>query len=155
MDSKEEKWADGNPTTNTNGGRPRGQKWKEGKCGFEAVKFACLEMDECDPSIGEIPENGVNAATRQINLDNELGASDSETKNWAEECASIIDTGFGGGWLRIFAWLRRYVEYLRSSPPKENLVKTKEKELRFAFRNHKGRASGASTVLPIWANGSF
>ena len=54
-------------------------------------------MDECDPSIGEIPENGVNAATRQINLDNELGASDSETKNWAEECASIIDTGFGGG----------------------------------------------------------
>ena len=33
-------------------------------------------MDECDPSIGEIPENEVNVATRQINLANALGVND-------------------------------------------------------------------------------
>ena len=85
MDSKEEKVADENPTSNTKGERPKGQKGKEGKGGTEAVKCTCLEMGECDPAIGEIPENEVNVATRQINLPNALGVSDLERKNWGGE----------------------------------------------------------------------
>ena len=67
-------------------------------------------MGECDPSIGEMPENEVNVATRQINLAIALGVSHCEGKNCAEECSSIIDTGFNGGGLRIYAWLRKYSE---------------------------------------------
>ena len=78
MDSKEAKRDNGNPTINTKGGRPKGQKWKEGEGGAEAVQFACLEIDECDPSIGEIPGNEVNVATRKINLPNALGVNDWE-----------------------------------------------------------------------------
>ena len=154
MNPKEEKWANGNPITNTKGGRQKGQKRKEGKGGTEAVKFACLEMGECDPSMGEIPENEVNVATRKINLPNALGVSDCGRKNWAGECASIIDTGFNGCGLRIYSWLRRYAEYLRSFYHKSNLAKTDEKELRLAFWNHRVRVSDSSTALPIWANGS-
>ena len=94
------------------------KKVEEGKGGAETVKFACLEMDECDPAIEEIPENEVNIATTQINLATALGVSDWERENWAEECSSIIDTGFNGGGLRSFSWFRRYGEYLRSFYPK-------------------------------------
>ena len=54
-------------------------------------------MDECDPSIEEIPENGVNVATRPTNLANSLGVDDWGRKNWAKAFSSIIDTGFDGG----------------------------------------------------------
>ena len=37
-------------------GKDQKTKREEGKGGAGAVKFAWLEMDECDPSIGEIPE---------------------------------------------------------------------------------------------------
>ena len=97
----------------------------------------------------------VNVATRQINSANALGVGDWERKNWPGDCCSIIDTGFNGGDLRSYPWLRRYVEYLMSFYHKAKLVKTREKELGFAFWNHQGRTSEASTVLPIWFNGSF
>ena len=35
------------------------------------------------------------------------------------------------------------------------MAKTREGDLGFAFRNHQGRTSAASTVLHIWVNGSF
>ena len=35
------------------------------------------------------------------------------------------------------------------------MAKTREGDLGFAFRNHQGRTSEASTALPIWINGSF
>ena len=57
-------------------------------------------MNEGDPVIEETPENDVNVATRQINLANAHGMGDWGRKNWAEECSSIIDTGFNGGGLR-------------------------------------------------------
>ena len=113
MDSKEEKRANGNPTTNTNGWRPKGQEGKEGKCGYKAVKFSCLEMGECDPPIEEIPANEVNVATGQINLPNALGVIDWEWGNWAKKWSSIIDTGFYGRGLRSYALLRRCDGYLR------------------------------------------
>ena len=113
-------------------------------------------MNECDPVIEEIPENEVNVATRQTNLANALGVGDWARKIRAKERSSIIDTGLnGGGGLRSSPLLRRYVEYLRSFYAKDNLVRTREKELRFALANHQGRTSCASTVLPIWANGTF
>ena len=108
-------------------GKAKEQKGKEGKCGAKAVKFAVLEMNECDTVIVEIPENEVNVETRQINLDNALGVG--VWGNWANDWSIIIDTGFNGGGLRSYPWLRRYVEYMRSFYPKANLVKTMEKEL--------------------------
>ena len=45
--------------------------------------------------------------------------------------------------------------YIGSFRHKEKLAKTREGELRFALGCHHGRTSGASTVLPIWVNGSF
>ena len=84
-------------------------------------------------------------ATRQIHLANALGVDFSR----------ITDTGINGGGLRIYHWLRRYVEYLWSFYHKANLVKTREEEWRLALVDHQGRTPGASTVLPIWVNGSF
>ena len=55
-----------------------------------------------DPRNEEIPVGVVNFASRFINLSNVMGEGDWERKNWAEECSSIIDTGFNGGGLRIF-----------------------------------------------------
>ena len=75
----------------------KGSERKEGKGGAKAVKFTCLELSECDPVIEEIPENGVNVATRQINLANAHGVGDWERKSRAKDCDSIIDTGFNGG----------------------------------------------------------
>ena len=86
-----------NPPLQTKGGKAKGQKSKEGKGGAQAVKFTCLELSECDPVIEEIPENGVNVATRQINLANAHGVGDWERKSRAKDCDSIIDTGFNGG----------------------------------------------------------
>ena len=57
--------------------------------------------------------------------------------------------------MRRYAWLRRYSDYLQSFLPSSKIGETKEKELTFAHGVHQGRASGASTFLPIWANGSF
>ena len=53
-------------------------------------------MNECYTVIEEKPENEVNVATRQINLANALGIGGWGRKNCAEECASVIDTGFYG-----------------------------------------------------------
>ena len=60
-------------------------------------------MDECDPSIEEIPENELNVATRQINFANALGVSVRKERtgphgalvlsipdSTAEYCASLI-----------------------------------------------------------------
>ena len=68
------------PRPKHKGGKAKGQKGKEGKGGSKAVKFDCLEMNECDPVIGEIPENEVNLATRKINLANALVVGD-----WGQE----------------------------------------------------------------------
>ena len=156
MDSKKKSGPVETQQPTPKGKDQKGQKGEEGKGGAEAVKFSCLEMDECDPSIVEIPENEVNVATRQKNLANALGVSDWERKNWAKECPTIIDTGCNGCGLRSYAWLRRYDEYLRGFCHKSNLVKTEEKELRFGFSNHQRRATDDGTVLPIWGgNGSF
>ena len=106
-----------------------------------SVKFACLVPSENVPIEEEIAENKVNVATRQINLANALGADDREWKNRPVECSSIIDTGFNGGGLSIFAWLRKYLEYQRSFPPKENMEKTREKVLKLVFAIHQGRDS--------------
>ena len=35
------------------------------------------------------------------------------------------------------------------------MAKTRAGDLRFAFWNHQGRTSDASTFLPIWVNSSF
>ena len=53
--------------------------------------------------------NAVNVATRKINLADASGVGDWERKNYAEDCSMIIDTGFNGGGLRSYPWLRRYV----------------------------------------------
>ena len=55
-----------------------------------------------DPESEELPANEVNFASRFINLANAPGAGDWESKNWAQECSSIIDTEFGGGGLCSF-----------------------------------------------------
>ena len=84
-------------------------------------------MNECDRVIEETPGNEVNVAARQTNLDNALGMGDLERKNWAGERSIIIDTGFNGGGLRIYHWLKRYVEYLRRFYHKAKLVETRDK----------------------------
>ena len=106
-------------------GGQRVRRKKEGKGGAKAVKCTCLEMNECAPVIEEIPDNEVNVATRRINLANALGVCDWERKNWAGDCSRITDTGFNGGGLRSYPWLRRYVEYVRSFYPNANLAKTR------------------------------
>ena len=103
MGSKKKKRADGNPTINTRGKRPKCQKGEEGKGGTNAAKFACLDMGECDPSIEEIQGNGVNVATGRINLPDALFADDWGSKNWDGGRSSIIDTRFKGGGMRSFA----------------------------------------------------
>ena len=74
------------------------------------------------PENEEIPENEVNLATRLINLAIALGAGNWGRKNWAEECSSIVDTGFNGGGLRIYARLRMYAGPLGILRPTENLA---------------------------------
>ena len=69
------------------GGKSKGQKEKEGKGGAKAAKFDCLEMNECDQVIEEIPENEVNVATRQINLASALGVGDW---GWGWELSRIL-----------------------------------------------------------------
>ena len=137
--------------------KPKGEKQrvrKEGKGGAQAVKFTRLEISECDHVIEEIPENEVNVATRKINLANAHGVGDWRRKNRAKDCSIIIDTGFNGGGLRAYPWMRRYVEYMRSFQPDDNMVKTSEGEFVSAFGNHQGRTSGDSTALPILGNGT-
>ena len=94
-------------------------------------------------------------ATRKIHLSNALGVGDWGRKNRDGDCSSITDTGFNGGGLRRYHWLRRYVEYMRSFYPMANLVETRGGDSRFARVGHQGRRSGASTVLPIWVSGPF
>ena len=110
---------------------------------------------ENDPVIEEIPGNEVNVATRKINLANALGVGDWERTSWAGDCSIVIDTGFNGCGLRIYHLLRKYVEYLMGFHPRAKPVKTRDAELRFAFGDHQGRMSEASTSLPIWVNGDF
>ena len=74
LDFKEEKCAVENPTTRNKGGRPKGQKWKEGEGGAKAARFACVESEGNCPENEEITENEVNLATRFINLSNAIGA---------------------------------------------------------------------------------
>ena len=96
MDSKKKSGPVETQQPTPKGKDQKGQKGEEGKGGAEAVEFACLEMEECDSQREEIPENEVNVANRETNLSSALGASDWGKKNWAEECSSIIDTGFSG-----------------------------------------------------------
>ena len=70
------------------------------------------------------------------------------------ECSSIIATGFNGGGLRSHARLQKYLEYIKSFPPKESAVKTKAKLLRIPFWGHEGRGSEMGTSIPIWENGT-
>ena len=108
-------------------GKPKGKKPTEGKGNGKSAKFAFLVPIGNGP-IGEEEVAGgqVNVDIRQINLANALGADGWERKNdWPEERSSIIDTGFDGGGLRSFAWLRKYPEYLRSFYPKAKLIKTR------------------------------
>ena len=65
-------------------------------------------------------------ATRKINLANAPGVCDWGRKNWAGDCSIISDTGFSGGGLRSYHWLRGYVVYMMSFYPDANLVKTRE-----------------------------
>ena len=117
------------PNTPNQRGEAIGKKAKEGKGGAKALKFTCMEMNECGPVIEEIPGNEVIVATRQINIANALGIGDWGRRNWAEGCSIIIDTGSNGGGLCRYHCLGRYVEYMRRFPHKANLVKTREKEL--------------------------
>ena len=63
---------------------------------MEAVQFDCLGSEEMDPRNEEMAANEENLASRFINLANIPGAGNWESKNWAEECSSAIDTGFNG-----------------------------------------------------------
>ena len=79
---------------------PKGEitmKGNGGKRSATSVKFSCMGPIESDPVIEEIPGNEVNVATRQINLANTLGVGGWGSKKWAEDCSSIIGTGFNGG----------------------------------------------------------
>ena len=89
------------------------------------MRFSCLEPEVKGPGYEEIPDNEINLANRWINLAIALGAWDGVRTNWAEECSSIIDTGFNGGGMCIYAWFRRCDEYIRSFYPTSNFVKTK------------------------------
>ena len=82
-----------------------------------------MEDEELGPENEEVPANEVNYACRYINLTNILGARDWGRKNCAEECSSMVDTGFNGGGLCTFSCLRKYVEYLQSFYPKQNCLK--------------------------------
>ena len=62
MDKEERKVATRRKTGNEK--RKRGEK---------SVTAACLEEEETDPRMEEIPENGANVAYRHINLANVLG----------------------------------------------------------------------------------
>ena len=55
------------------------------------------------PGNEEIPPGEVNLDIRFANLPNIAGAGNLGRKNWADECASIIDTGFEVWGLRSFA----------------------------------------------------
>ena len=83
------------------GGKPNGQKGKEGTRWRKAARFPCLEPEGKDTENEESPENEVNLATRWINPPNALVAGNWERKNWGAECSSIIDTGFNGGRMRV------------------------------------------------------
>ena len=155
MDSKEENAGQCKPNIQHQRGKTKRQKRKRRKGGTEAVKFTCLEMDEYDPAIEEIPENEVNVATRQINLVNALGVSDRGGRTGPQNDLVLPIPDLTDGGSRRYSWLRRYADCLVIFRPKENLAKTKAKDLGFAFWNHQGLASGASTILPIWANVSF
>ena len=99
------------------------------------MKFASLVPSENGTAGEEIAGNQVNVSARQINLANAWGADDWEKSNSPMECSSITDAGFNGGGLRVFSWLRKYLEYVRSFYPKENLLKTRgwRGVLKFAF----------------------
>ena len=82
--------------------------------------------------------NQVNVATRQVDISDISGGGgvwggDMGNKNRPNECSCIIDTGFNVGGLRSFAWLGKYLEYLKSFYHKANIVKTKEKSFGFAL----------------------
>ena len=92
LDGREEKVGRGETEHQYKSG-PKGQN---GKVGGETVQFSCLRSEEMGPENDKIPANEVNLASRFINLANITGAGNWESKNWAEECSSAIDTGFNG-----------------------------------------------------------
>ena len=102
----------------------RGEREETNKRKWAISEVSCLVPNENDTTEEEISENQVNVATVQINLANALGSGDWERGNWPKECSSISDTGFNGG-LRIFDWLRKYIEYLVGFYSKENQVETR------------------------------
>ena len=127
------------PHVKPKGGKAKGQKENEGKGGAKSVKFTCLELSECDPVIEEIPGNEVNVATMRINLANALGGGELGRKNRAKDCSSVTDTGFNGGGLRSYPRLERYVEYMMIFYHNDNLAKSREEELGFAFLESPGK----------------
>ena len=62
--------------------------------------FSFLQSNGDGLEIEEIPESKVNLTNRKVNLSDILGKSAWRGKDWPNECAIIIDTGFDGGGFR-------------------------------------------------------
>ena len=74
--------------------------------------FAFRGISESGPIIDKVLGNQVNVATRQSGISDISGDGEWGNKNWPEECSIVIDTGFNGGGLRSFSWLRGYLGYI-------------------------------------------
>ena len=98
-----------------------------------SVRFSLLGGIKNGTIVGEVSENQVIVATRQLAISDISGEGSWGNKNWPKECSIIIGAGFNGCGLRIFDRLRKYLEYIRSFYHKANMVQTKEKLLKFAF----------------------
>ena len=99
-------------------------KWRN--CKGESVRFTSPETIENELENDAIPESQVNVATRKVNIDDFLGGSDWGNKDFPAECSRIIDTGFNGGWLFVYSWLRKYIEYLGSFQNMATISKQKQ-----------------------------
>ena len=128
------RWTNTHPAPKKKGGEQKGAKcriWE--KCKGKSVMFSFLWPNGDGLEIGEIPESKVNVATRQVNLSDIWGGSAGRNKEWPNEGAIIIDTGFNGGGLRMYAWFGEYLWYLGSFYSRAEISKTKGNFLRFSI----------------------
>ena len=108
-----------------------GEKGKKGRNGEKGKgkydRFTPLETSACELGNGAMPESQVNVTARGVKLSGVLRESARCNKYWPVECSSIIDTGRNGGGLRIYAWLRKYIEYLERFYHRAAISKNKRK----------------------------
>ena len=117
-----------------------------------------------DDLAGISEETGAGLADREVLISGaSLGHSDWGHRNrrldsTIGDSSRIIDTGFNGGALCSFNWMRKYKQYSKSikSPPlMPKLEKTVGGRMEFSFRNQGPIYSDSAFVLPIWVEKQF